>query len=102
MDATKKYSIDDERLSGGGIVADGCPIEAYYKDELNGNVWTQVIFTLDGNGHYVTREENYPSAATLYLKASSSLKEQVVEGFRITFVSQDNTDISTSFNLRLK
>lgn len=101
IDATKKYSIDVERLSGGGIVADGCPIEAYYKDELNGNVWTQVIFTLDGNGHYVTREENYPSAATLYLKASSSLKEQVVEGFRITFVSQDNTDISTSFNLRL-
>lgn len=101
IDATKKYSIDVERLSGGGIVADGCPIEAYYKDELNGNVWTQVIFTLDGNGHYVTREEDYPSAATLYLKASSSLKEQVVEGFRITFVSQDNTDISTSFNLRL-
>ncbi len=102
IDATNKYSIRISRSTPGGAVADGCPVEVWYRDEKNGNVWTQAILQENpDNGDFFTNDANLLSAKTVYLKASSTLKEQVVSGYNITFTSQDNSLVSTTFNLRL-
>ncbi len=103
IDASNKYSINISRTSAeGGNVADGCPVEVWYRDEKNGNVWTQAILEENPeNGDFFTSDMNMLSAKTIFLKASSSLKEQIVTGYSITFTSQDNKDVSTSFSLRL-
>ncbi len=102
IDASNKYSINISRtVPEGGVVADGCPVEVWYRDEKNGNVWTQAILQENPeNGDYFTSDANMLTAKTIYLKAGA-LREQIVTGYTITFTSQDNKDVSTSFNLRL-
>ncbi len=101
VDATNKYSISVSRTIAGGAVSDGCPVEVWYRDTLNGDAWTQIILVPSANGDYVTREEDLPSVKTIYLKASNKIKDQTVDGFKITFTSNDNPTISTSFDLKL-
>ncbi len=99
IDVTNKYSIVLSRESLGGEVADGCPIEIYYK---NAETWVQVEMILDPNtGNYYTASDNLPSAKTLYMKASNTLKDQSVDGYKLTFTSEDNPNATTSFSLRL-
>lgn len=100
--ATNKYSISVHRESAGEAIAEGCPIEIWYRDALNGNIWTQIPLVEDpASGDYVTTENNLPSVNKIYIKASSSLKVQSYSGISLTFTSEDNKNVSTSFNVKL-
>ena len=104
--ATNKYSISLSRVELGEPITkneDDCPIEIWYRDKLNGNVWTFLPLTYDENtGNFVTNPQNLPNASSLFIKGSSeNLIVQSAEGLKITFTSQDNKNISSSFNLKL-
>jgi len=102
INATNKYSITLARLSAGGAVAEGCPIEIWYRDMINGGVWTLLPLIEDvSTGNYITNEMALPSTTTIYIKASNTLMEQSVEGFNLTFTSADNPNISSTFDLKL-
>lgn len=101
VDATNKYSITLSRTEAGGAIADGCPIEIWFRDFVNGGVWTYLPLVEDADGNFVTNRDALPSVSTIYIKASSTLKEQTVQGLTLTFTSADNTNISSSFNLKL-
>lgn len=100
FDASGKYSITLTREEAGGVVADGCPIEISYRDQLNGGIWTTIPLVAQ-DGVYTTVEANPPSATTIYIKAVDGLQVQTATGFKLTFTSCDNPDVSTSFNLKL-
>ncbi len=101
IDATNKYAIILTRNQAGAAVSTGCPVEFYYRDSLNGNRWIQIAMEEQSNGSYTISGGEYISASTIYMKASQSITQQVVEGFSVAFQSFDNPIISTSFNLRL-
>lgn len=103
IEASNKYAIfvTINSAVGQAITTDGsCPVEIWYRDSVNGNRWTQVIMTPSNNG-YMIAANNYPTATTLYIKASDKLAQQSVENISLIFQSIDNPLISTSFNLRL-
>lgn len=100
--ATNRYSITLSREEAGGAIADGCPIEIWYRDVVNGNVWTFLALEEDDTtGNYVVKGDVLPSMTTLYIKASETIKEQTISGLKLTFTSEDNKNISSSFNLKL-
>lgn len=100
--ATNRYSISVHRESAGEAIAEGCPVEIWYRDTLNGNIWTQIPLVEDPtSGDYVTTENNLPNVNKIYIKASSTLKVQSYSGISLTFTSEDNNEVSTSFNVKL-
>lgn len=100
--ATNRYSISVHRESAGEAIAEGCPVEIWYRDTLNGNSWTQIPLVEDlASGDYVTTENNLPNVNKIYIKASSTLKVQSYSGISLTFTSEDNNEVSTSFNVKL-
>ena len=100
--ATNRYSISVHRESAGEAIAEGCPVEIWYRDTLNGNIWTQIPLVEDpASGDYVTTENNLPNVNKIYIKASSTLKVQSYSGISLTFTSEDNNEVSTSFNVKL-
>ncbi len=100
IDATGKYKISLKWLEAGGIVADGCPVEVWFQDITEANRWRKVEFKTTDDG-YEANEEFLINVKTLYIKAANTLTEQSLERLSMTFTSVDNTDISTTFNLRL-
>ncbi len=100
-DATNKYSISISRRSAGESIADGSPVEIWYRDTLNGNIWVQIPLMEDESGNYVTDKNNLPSVKKIYIKASETLKLQSVDGITLTFTSADNSLVSTYFDLKL-
>lgn len=101
IDGTYKYSIEVEFTEA--IITPICdekPLEFWYKDAKNGNIWTQIQMVETENG-YKTVEENLPSFNTIYIKAASSLNVQTFEGLKVTFTSDDNNEVKTSFNAKL-
>ncbi len=100
VDATNQYKIILSRTMAGGAIANGCPIEIWYRDTVNANRWTQIVMVEEG-GNFVVGSADFPSATTLYIKASENLTVQSAEGLRLTFQSVDNPLVNTYFHLRL-
>lgn len=104
--ATNKYSISLSRIELGEPITKNesdCPIEIWYRDVINGNVWTFLPLEYDSTtGSFVTNAHVLPNASSLFLKASGeNLIVQSAEGLKLTFTSEDNKNISSSFNLKL-
>lgn len=104
--ATNKYSITLSRVELGDPITkneNDCPIDIWYRDVLNNNVWTFLPLEYDSStGNFTTNSHILPSTSSLFLKASSeNLIVQSAEGLKITFTSDDNKNISSSFNLKL-
>lgn len=105
IDATKRYSISvriiNPNLPAGGL-ADGCPVEFWYQDVNNNNIWTQIVLEYDAlQDVYTTRANNMVSVERIHMKASSSLNTQNFEGIEITFRSEDNPEITNTFYAQL-
>lgn len=101
VDGTYKYAIEVEFTEA--IITPICddkPLEFWYKDAKNGNIWTQIQMVETENG-YKTVEGNLPSFNNIYIKAASSLNVQTFEGLKVTFISDDNNEVKTSFNAKL-
>ncbi len=105
VDATRQYSISlritNPNIPTGGLSA-GCPVEFWYRDANNNNIWTQVIMEYDASqDRYMTRDNNMLTASTIYMKAASDITVQNFEGIEITFTSADNPDITNVFYAEL-
>ncbi len=101
VDMSNKYRISVSRWRLGGEVSNGCPVEIWYRDAVNGNGWRQIDLREDENHNFTTQSDMLPNVKTLYIKASEGLKVQSNSDYRITFTSDDNPNISTYFNLKL-
>lgn len=103
--ATSRYSISlritNPNIPTGGL-ANGCPVEFWYQDVNNNNIWTQIPLEYDSaQGIYTTRSNNTVSVNRIFMKASSSLNTQNFEGIEITFRSEDNPDVTNTFYAQL-
>ncbi len=105
IDATGRYilSVNIENISVGQITPSGaCPIEFYFQDSSNNNVWTQALLEWDNaQGVYITREINALTATKLYIKAASDLIPSSVDNIEIIFSSVDNPEIETIMPVKL-
>ena len=102
IDASNKYSITMTIQEAGGAITqdEACPIEIWYRDVTMANAWRQIELEFV-SGHYVVKGSQLPTATTIYIKATSKLAVQTVEGIKLTFTSEDNPNVSTYFNLKL-
>lgn len=105
VDATRQYSIGlritNPSIPSGGL-SSGCPVEFWYRDANNNNIWTQAVMEYDSSqDRYITRDNNMLTASTIYMKAASDIKVQNFEGIEITFTSADNPDITNVFYAEL-
>ncbi len=103
--ATSRYSISlritNPNIPTGGL-ANGCPVEFWYQDVNNNNIWTQIPLEYDSaQGIYTTRSNNTVSVSRIFMKASSSLNTQNFEGIEITFRSEDNPEVTNTFYAQL-
>ena len=105
VDATRQYSIGlritNPSIPSGGL-SSGCPVEFWYRDANNNNIWTQAVMEYDASqDRYITRDNNMLTASTIYMKAASDIRVQNFEGIEITFTSADNPDITNVFYAEL-
>lgn len=97
---TDKYSISVKltTVPSESIVPEGeCPVEFWYKNIAN-NTWNEVVLIYQ-DGQF---KSTVPVAAeTIYIKANENLLVQSFEGVEVSFTSEDNSEISAKFNVKL-